>query len=47
MCRRLLHTPKISQKLLESENLVCSAMAGTQTALGIIQLWFNYFEASF
>jgi len=33
--------------LLESENLVCSATAGTKTALDIIQVWFNYFAASF
>jgi len=28
-------------------NLVCRATAGTKTVLGIIQLWFNYFVASF
>jgi len=33
--------------LLESVNLVCSATAGTKPALGIIQLWFNYFAAFF
>jgi len=27
--------------------VVCSATAVTKTALGIIQLWFNYFAASF
>jgi len=27
--------------------MVCSATAGTKTALGIIQLWFNYLAASF
>jgi len=27
--------------------VVCSATAITKTALGIIQLWFNYFAASF
>jgi len=27
--------------------LVCNATAGRKTALGIIQLWFNYFAASF
>jgi len=32
---------------VESENLVCGAAAGTKTALGIIQLWFKYFAASF
>jgi len=33
--------------LLESKNLVCNATEGTKTALGIIQVWFNYFAASF
>jgi len=27
--------------------LACNATAGTKTALGIIQVWFNYFAASF
>ena len=39
--------PRFLKNLLESENLGCSAMAGTKIALGIIQLWFNYFAASF
>jgi len=39
--------PIFLKNFLESENLVCSAMAGTKTALGIIQLWFNYFATSF
>jgi len=39
--------PRFLKNLLESENLGCSAMAGTKTALGIIQLWFNYFATSF
>jgi len=47
MCKRLWHTPKISQTFAGEWNLVCSAMAGTKTALGIIRLWFNYFAASF
>ena len=32
------------QNLLVRENLFCSATATTKTALGIIQLWFNYFS---
>jgi len=48
MWRRLKHTPKISQKFAGEWNyLFCSATAGTKTALGIIQVWFNYFAASF
>ena len=47
LCRRLWHTPKISRKLLESENLVCSAAAGTKIALGVIQFRFICFAASF
>jgi len=47
MCRRLWHTPKISQKFAGKWNLVNIARAGTKTALGIIQVWFNYFAASF
>jgi len=27
--------------------LVCSATAGTKTALGILQLWFNLLRANF
>jgi len=34
------------ENLLENVNLVCGATAGMYTALGIIQLWFNYFAAS-
>jgi len=34
-------------KFLVSENLVCSATAGTKTALGILQIWFNYFATYF
>jgi len=37
----------ISQKFAGVWNVVCSATAGTKTALGIIQLWFKYFAASF
>jgi len=47
MCRRLWHTRKISKKFAGGRNSVCSATAGTKTALGIIQLWFNYFAAFF
>jgi len=39
--------PRFLKNLLESEILVCSAMARMKTALGIIQLWFKYFAASF
>jgi len=39
--------PRFIKHLLESENLGCSPLAGTKTALGIIQLWLNYFAASF
>ena len=46
MCIRLLHTPKISRKLLESGILFCCAKAA-KTALGTIKLWFNYFPPSF
>jgi len=34
--------PGFLENLLESGDLVCSATAATKTALGIIQLWFNY-----
>jgi len=47
MSRRVWHTPKISQKFAGGWNFVCSATAGTKTALGIIQVWFNYSLASF
>ena len=43
MCRRLWRTPKISEKFAGEWNLVCSATAGTKTALDIIQPWFHYF----
>jgi len=40
--------PKFLENLLESGILFCCcATAATKTALGIIQLWFNYFAASF
>jgi len=39
--------PRFLEELLESGNLVCSATVATKTALGIIQLWFNYFATSF
>ena len=42
-----LACPNICQKFVGEWNLVCSAMVGTKTALGIIHLWFNYFAASF
>jgi len=35
------------KNLQESTNLVCWAKARTKTALGIIQLWFDCFTASF
>jgi len=39
--------PRFLKNLLESENSHCNATAWTKTALGIIQLWFSYFAASF
>jgi len=36
--------PGILETLLESGNLFCTVVAATKTALGIIQLWFNYFR---
>jgi len=39
--------PRFLENLLESENLVCNAAAGTKNALGSIRLWFNYFAASY
>jgi len=47
--RRLWHRllPGFLRNLLESENLVCSATAGTKATLDIIQLWFNCFVTSF
>ena len=47
MWRRLKHTPIISQNFAGEWNMVCSATAGTKTALGIIQLWFKYFTGIF
>jgi len=35
------------ENLLVSLILLCCATSTTKTALGIIQLWFNYFAASF
>ena len=35
--------PGFLENLQESGNLFCNATATTKTALGIIQLWFNYF----
>ena len=32
------------ENLLESGTLFCIATAATKTALGIIQVWFNYFR---
>ena len=37
----------MSQNFAGEWNGVCIATAGTKTALGIIQVWFNYFAASF
>jgi len=37
---------QISQNLAGERNAVCITTAGTKTALGIIQIWFNYFAAS-
>jgi len=39
--------PRFLKNWLESGNLVCNSTAGTKTALGIIQLWFNYLAESF
>jgi len=37
--------PELLENLLESGNLLYRATAATKkTALGIIQLWFNYFR---
>ena len=47
MWRHLQHTPKVSQNFAGEWNVVCIATGGTKTALGIIQVWFNYFTASF
>jgi len=35
------------ENLLESENSAYNATTGAKTALGITQLWFNHFMASF
>jgi len=40
-CVNLGILPRFLEKLLKRENLVCTA------AMGIVQLWFNYFAASF
>jgi len=47
MCRHLWHIRKIFENLLVSENFVRGASDRMKTALGILQLWFNYFAASF
>jgi len=39
--------PRFPEKLQEEEDLDCGATASKKTALGILQLWFNYFETSF
>ena len=38
--------PRFLENFLEREKLVCSATAGTKTAMGIFQICFNYFVAS-
>jgi len=38
---------KFLEDLLESENLVYMCHSQDETALGILELWFNYFAASF
>jgi len=38
--------PKFLEKLLQNENLVCSATVETKIALGVLQLWLNYFTTS-
>jgi len=35
--------PGFLENFLESGNLFCIAMAASKTAVGFIQLWFNYF----
>ena len=37
--------PGFLENLLQSGNLFCSAMAATKIALGVSQLWFNYFRS--
>jgi len=39
--------PRFMGKLLESEKIFCSSTARTKTAPGVLQLWIDYFEASF
>ena len=39
--------PRFLENLLESEKLVCCAIARTKTTLGILQLRFNYLVTSF
>jgi len=48
MCRLYIFGlfPRFLENLLESGILFCCAKAVTKTALGIIQLWFNYFATS-
>ena len=45
-CVRFWQAPRISQIDL-SGNLLCSATGATKTALGALQLCFNYFALSF
>jgi len=40
----MLPVPGFLENLLESGNWFCGATAATIAALGIIQLWFNYFR---
>jgi len=40
--RHLCNTPMTFANLLKTENLVCSGMSRKKTALGNLQLWFNY-----
>ena len=35
------------ENFLENQDLVCSAAGGKKTALGILELWFNYFAEFF
>jgi len=39
--------PGFLENLLESGNLFCSGTGAKKTALGIIQLWLNYFSLPF
>ena len=45
MQRDLCHTPKISQRFIQSEDLVCGAATRTKSALAILQFWFHNFSA--